>query len=368
MLDKALLKTEERAVFALRSLYRSYGYTPFKMSKFEEYEYYIRNKDFLVSDRIITFNDTSGKLLALKPDVTLSIIKNSTDAPGCKQKLCYDESIYRVSGQTRRFKELLQAGIECIGDIDLYDVFEAVTLAARSLALISEDYILQISHLGVLSAVLDEICTDPGFRKAVTGCIAGKNAHDLQRLCREQGVSDTDTRRLCRFVSVCGPRDQVLRQLEELCPAGAAQPLEQLRQLSRLLDATEGNEKIIFDFSVVNDMNYYNGIVFKGFLSGLSEGILSGGRYDKLMEKMGRRAGAIGFAVYLDLLEQLPGSTRGYDVDVLLLYDETVEAAGVRDAVQRLIGEGKTVSAQRAVPEKLRFRELLRLGKEDSVC
>ena len=77
MIDEKLLKSEERAIFNLRSLYRKYGYAPFKMSKFEEYDLYVRNKDFLVSDRVITFNDTNGKLMALKPDVTLSIVKNA---------------------------------------------------------------------------------------------------------------------------------------------------------------------------------------------------------------------------------------------------------------------------------------------------
>ncbi len=83
-----ILRSEEKAIFALRTLYQQYGYMPFKMSKFEEYEFYIQNKDFLVSDRIISFNDTNGKLLALKPDVTLSIIKNGEDKPGEKQKVC----------------------------------------------------------------------------------------------------------------------------------------------------------------------------------------------------------------------------------------------------------------------------------------
>ena len=72
-----LWKTEERAVFTLRSLYRRYGYAPYKMSRFEEYDLYVRNKDFLASDRIITFSDGGGRLLALKPDVTLSIVKNA---------------------------------------------------------------------------------------------------------------------------------------------------------------------------------------------------------------------------------------------------------------------------------------------------
>ena len=80
------LKNYEKAVFALREIYLSYGYLPYKMSKFEEYDLYLKNKEFLVSDRVITFTDTNGKLLALKPDVTLSILKN---ASGEKQKVCY---------------------------------------------------------------------------------------------------------------------------------------------------------------------------------------------------------------------------------------------------------------------------------------
>ena len=74
MTDERVIKNDERAIFALRSLYRRYGYAQYKMSRFEEYDLYVRNKDFLVSDSVITFTDTNGKLMALKPDVTLSIV------------------------------------------------------------------------------------------------------------------------------------------------------------------------------------------------------------------------------------------------------------------------------------------------------
>ena len=99
-MDKTILKREEAAVFALRELYCRYGYTPYRMSKFEAYEFYLQNKEFLVSDRIITFHDTDGELMALKPDVTLSIVKNGTDAPGCIQRSYYNENVYRVSGSS----------------------------------------------------------------------------------------------------------------------------------------------------------------------------------------------------------------------------------------------------------------------------
>lgn len=287
MQNDQLLKNEERAVIALRALYQSYGYLPYKMSRFEEYELYARNKDFLLSDRVITFTDTNGRLMALKPDVTLSILQKGEENPGCKRKVCYNENVYRVSRRSGQFKEIMQTGLECIGDVDGYDVFEAVELAAKSLALIGPEYVLEISHLGVVSA---------------------------------------------------------------------------------LLDAAGLGEEVVLDFSVVNHMDYYNGIVFRGFLQGLSQSVLAGGRYDRLMRRMGRSQGAVGFALYLDRLDQLRSPRPEWDVQVLLLYENETPAAAVAAAVQKLRAEGKSVSAQKAAPPKLRYQECIRLNKEGKPC
>ena len=342
-MDERILKNEERAVFALRSLYRKYGYTPYKMSKFEEYEYYIRNKDFLSNDRFITFTDTNGKLLALKPDVTLSIVKNMDCQPGCKQKVFYNESIYRISETTGQFRELTQTGLECIGDIDLYDIYETLCLAAESLNLISENFVLQISHLGILGAILDAISDDRDFQTQAIACISCKNSHDLKRLCRKYSISSEDSERLCLL------QDRASKYLQELI------------SLSRLLDGLPYSDKILFDFSVVNNMSYYNGIVFTGFVKGVSGSILAGGQYGKLMEKLNRKLDAIGFAVYLDLLERLHQRTGNYDVDVLVLYSRNTPLEEIADTVRRIQSEGRTATAQKAIPEKLRWREMIEL-------
>lgn len=362
-------RSEEQAIFALRALYSKYGYLAFKMSKFEEYELYIRNKDFLVSDRIITFNDTNGKLLALKPDVTLSIIKQGEDAPGVKQKVYYNENVYRVSESTGHYKEIMQSGIECLGDIDLYDKFEVLSLAAQSLGLVSKNYVLEISHMGIVSAVLDEIDADQGFRRQAIHFISEKNTHDLARLCTEQGVSEQLTAKLTSLVTIYGKRSTVLAQLSNICTtSAAAEALAELTQISALLDNMAESDRVIFDFSVVNDMSYYNGLVFKGFIDGICDGVLAGGQYDKMMHKMGRRAGAIGFALYLDLLEQLRDTSVGFDVDVLVLYDSTTSPDALYKTVNKLISEGKRVSAQRAIPEKLRYRQCLDVREEAAKC
>ncbi len=362
MIDTNILKNEEKAVFALRSLYSKYGYKPFKMSKFEEYEFYIRNKDFLISDRIITFNDTNGKLLALKPDVTLSIIKNGEDQKGLKQKVFYNENVYRVSDTTHRYKEIMQAGLECIGDIDLYDIYEAVMLASKSLSLISDDFILEVSHLGLLSDLLDNVCDNKTFKTKAISLIAEKNAHDLIRLCNEYNVEDELTEILSNFVTIYGERNEVIKKLQEISKFLSSENLKELKTLSKMLDNIPEAAKIIFDFSVVNDMNYYNGIVFKGFVNGISDGVLAGGQYDNLMKKLNRNSGAIGFAIYLDLLEQLPTDKDIYDVDVLLIYNQN--SLKVAEKVNEIISNGKSVSAQKEISAKLRCKEIIDIRKE----
>lgn len=154
--DESVLKSDEKVSLTLRSLYAKNGYTRFKMSKFEEYDLYSRNKDFLVSDGVITFTDTNGKLLALKPDVTLSIVKNSKDIKGQIQKVYYNENVYRISETSRTYKELMQTGLECIGDLDDKNIAEVLRLACESLNVISENWSLNLSNAALLSEILKE--------------------------------------------------------------------------------------------------------------------------------------------------------------------------------------------------------------------
>lgn len=358
------LRPEERVALSLRSLYRGYGYLPFKMGKFEEYDYYVKNKEFLVGDGVITFNDTNGRLLALKPDVTLSIIKSTRFEKGVKQKLFYDENVYRVSQSTHRYKEIMQTGLECIGDLDAYDIYEAVLLAAESLDKISPRFMLDISHMGILSALLDEISADNAFRTEVIRLLGEKNAHEMKMLCKEKGISHASEEKLLQLFSLYGTPDAVLPRLSALCESKAAKEnYESLASLAALLSKTPYVDRIRIDFSVVNNMSYYNGIVMKGFLEGISEGVLSGGEYGALLRRMSRQGNAVGFALYLDVIADALYESRDYDVDVLLIA-ENATLSEIRDAVSKMRAEGKSVSVQRACPTRLRARETVVLKGE----
>ena len=353
------LKNEERAVFTLRELYAKYGYKQYKMSKFEEYDLYVRNKNFLVSDHIITFTDTDGKLMALKPDVTLSIIKNTKDSPLSVQKVYYNENIYRVSKGTNSFKEIMQTGLECIGDIDDYSIYEVIMLALESLSSISDNYVLDISHLGIVSDIISEMNVSKEAEREILICISEKNLHGIDEICKRENV---DSSSLIKLVSAYGAPDKVIGQLKELVSDSAS--LTQLINITSLLSESGYKDKIRIDFSVINHMGYYNGFVFSGFINGLSAAVLSGGQYDRLMQKMGRKSGAIGFAVYLDMLERLTDNSENYDVDTVILYDTNSDLKTLKDAVALLTTNGSSVTAQKELPEKLKYKQLVRLTQK----
>lgn len=358
MTDMSILTAEERVIFSLRSLYRRYGYLQYKMSKFEEYEFYMHNKDFLVSDRIIAFNDTNGKLLALKPDVTLSIIKSGEDTKGYKQKVCYNENVYRVSESTGQYKEIMQTGVECIGDIDLYDIYEMILLAGESLALISDDFILEISHVDLLMDLFSKVCDNRMFLQDAMRYFSQKNAHELSRVCDDFGVSEEDKRVLVSFVSIYGERKKVLSMIKDMSGYVSESAVSELEKLSAMLDTLPFSDKIIFDFSDVNNVNYYNGIAFKGFISGVSQSVLSGGRYDRLLKKLGRRSGAVGFAIYIDMLLDIYKSEEECDVDLLVVYDGQSDMMALADTVKSAVASGIKVSAQKTVTDKIRYKEM----------
>ncbi len=361
-INDGVLKNDEKAIFALRSLYRKYGYSQYKMSKFEEYDLYAENKSFLISDSIITFTGSGGKLMALKPDVTLSIVKSTKDMPGCVNKVYYNENVYRAEGGDRDFKEIMQAGLECIGEIDDYSLSEVIMLAAKSLDIISEDFVLDISHLGIVAEAIGRLGVTAQGKAQILSAIADKNLHSAMSVCESEGVDEKDSILLKNIINCYGDPKKVLGELEPLLSEGKGkESADELKRVLSLIEESVPMEKIRLDFSVAGDMNYYSGVVWSGFVKGVSKSILSGGQYNNLLRKMGKRSGAAGFALYLDLLQELDSEKDEYDVDTLILYDENTDIKSLRALADEISGKGLSVTAQKAVPEKLKFKKLIKI-------
>ncbi len=359
-----VLRSDERAIYNLRELYRKFGYCGYKVGKFEEYDLYAHNKSFLVSENVLTFTDTNGKLMALKPDVTLSIIKNIVPDGKSLHKLYYNENVYRTSAESHGFREIMQTGLECIGCIDIFAESEVIMLALMSLDSIASDCILDISHMGIIEGLLDSENIEGADRDTIAGYVKSKNTAELARLCELGTINAPLCQTLCSLADMYVTLDKAVEYLSTLAVNDRMEAAcSELAAISESMAIYGLGEKLYFDFSVMNDCNYYDGVIFKGFINGIPDSVLSGGRYDKLLGKMGKSCGAIGFAVYLDRLERFGNEEQKFDVDVLLTYDEGTDAKSIINAVKLLNESGKTVKTSPTADRSQTFRQLIKISK-----
>jgi ATP phosphoribosyltransferase len=305
-LDLNILKPQERVSLQLRLLYEQAGFCKYHMGRFEEYGLYQENRRFLSSEQVITFTDLDGRLLALKPDVTISIAKNAQVETGGCGRYYYTENVYRPSQESHTFREISQMGLECIGAVDGAVTAQTVSLALQSLALTGRDSVLELSHMGFVTGLFDAVGASESVRPRLLTCIRDKNAHELQLTAEGAGLSRQGIDALRRLSALTGPWESVLTAAEPLAlNAAMGAALSELRTLCETLARQGQTDNLKLDLSLVNDMEYYNGLVLQGYLAGMPRAVLKGGRYDPLAEQFRPGARAVGFALYLDELDRL---------------------------------------------------------------
>ena len=300
-----LLQPKERASFGLRALYEAAGCRKYHMGQFEEYALYQENQSFLPSRQVITFTDLDGRLLALKPDVTLSIAKSAQPAPGETKRFYYSENVYRPAAESHTFKEIAQMGVEFIGRAGEAETGQAVALAARSLAWLSESmgpaWRLEVGHMGYLSGLMEALAVPALARQEILARLRARNSHGLRAAALAAGLSAEGAEALAALLTFCGPAPAVLPRAEAACRNAAMRAA--VAELRAAL--AEAGQDVQIDLSLSGEMEYYNGLVLQGYLAGAPRAVLRGGQYDPLVEQFRPGARAIGFALYLDELDRL---------------------------------------------------------------
>lgn len=361
------LPWEELVPLKLRALYESFGYKKYHMGKFEPYDLYRENKNFLKSESIITFTNANGKLMALRPDVTMSIVKN-VKPDVASEKVYYMENVFRMDSAGIDFREINQIGLEYIGcESGSYAEAEAVALAIKSLEAISPDYILGVSHMGFVAAVLEECGFSGESMEGALRALKQKNLHELGALCKRAGIAPERTERLCAVAGISGPMEAFLKKLRGLPLSDAMQTaIDELSSLIETLAAMGCEKRVHLDFSVINDLDYYNGLVFQGYIQKVPSAVLAGGRYDNLMRRFGKAQPALGFALYLGELTRAFHTVSEYDADALLIYGDAPPVVTAR-VVGLLMNDGMSVRAEREMPAGLRGRRTYLLSGDGAM-
>lgn len=265
--------------------------------------------------------------------------------------------------QSGEYREISQMGLEFIGGQGGYAEAEAVELAVRSLAAIGPQSVLDVGHMGFITSLLDVLGVREEARAAALDALRAKNAHTLRAIAAESGCTEEEAGQLAALAALAGPFPETLDAARALVAApGMADACGELQSLYDALEAVDAADTLRLDFSTLNDIDYYNGVVFKGYVRGVPRAVLAGGRYDNLMRRFGKPQPAVGFALYLGGLGRAFAEKSDYDVDTLLLYDAGQSPAQVARAVQSILKSGRSVRAEQSAPEGLRVRQTLRLG------
>ena len=351
------LSPQEQLVRSLRECYECFGYQRFPMKRFEEYSLYATHQRFLMSESVLTFANADGKLMALKPDVTLSIAKQTkADVQGA-ERLYYAESVYRVSPTNHAFVEIQQLGVEYLGEITPYITTEVLSLAIETLEQTGFAHVLDMSHMGYVHGIMQEAKMEETAQTQVQELIKKRNQHELNELLDGLNINENVKHALMALTTLNGEVEEVLTVAEKYClNEEMTNAVDALRHHANTLNKLGRGTGVRLDFSMINDMDYYNGLIFRGYIEHAPRVVLSGGRYDPLLEKLGKKANGLGFALYLNELETLISRPRDCDVEAVLHCEKTADEIAIYQAIKRLQKRFDRVWVQQDKSSKLRAK------------
>ena len=328
----------------LSGFFRSRGFREVMTPGLEFYDVFYSNATYFPQETMYKLTDSRGRLLVLRPDCTIPIARlTATKLSGLPRplRLFYDQNIFRCTPALRGASdEIGQMGVELIGAGAPKGDLEVLETAARSLSLCEvENFRLEICHIGLFKGLMEELDASWEEKEEVRSLIEAKDYAGLGDVLSSFPDSPA-ARALRRLPRLFGGRE-VLREARQF--ARGEKYEEILDSLEALYDSLErlGLEgKVLVDLGLVNEAEYYTGIIFRGYLEDVGEPVLSGGRYDRLMEDFGESLPATGFAVNLELLSRKLPPEESFGPPRVLIHSADPYDVRVFPLLEELSGKG----------------------------
>lgn len=325
--------TERRQVQrVLTELFSRRGYAEVITPEVEYYDLFIQSGNPLPQESMLKIIDRSGKIMVMRPDSTAPIARVAATklmSLPLPQRLYYAQTVFR-SGNAHEggSSEIAQCGVELIGAAGKKADLEMIAMAVDALrgCGIGKFYI-EIGHAGLFRTLAGQMKMPEEELERMRGFVEGKNYAALDDLLEPYGEQQ-GCRALRRLPYLFGGVE-VLDEAEAL--AGLCPGLGYLRELYEELEAAGYGEFVRFDLGLVHQIDYYTGVVFRGYAEGVGAPVLSGGRYDRLVERFGREAEATGFAVDVDAVGSCLSPTVPR-LDTIVHYEKGM-LAGALEAV-----------------------------------
>ena len=348
--DRLFTECQERRQVQerLTRLFRQRGYLEVSTPDIEYYDLYALSDSAIPQERMVKVDDPSGKFCVMRPIARVAATKlRSVCLP---QRLYYEQTVYRVNtSHDGGSREIPQCGIELIGAAGQKADLEIVAMAIDALkACGAARFHIELGHAGFFRDLTSRLNMDREQMESVRLLIEGKDLTALDRFLTSYGDSPAcgALKRLSWLFG--GP--EVLTEAERL--SGGSESVELLRTLYDELSAAGYGQYIRFDLGMLHQMDYYTGVVFRGYVEGAGDAVLSGGRYDNLVGVFGRETQATGFGVDVDSVARTLPETPLPQLRTVVYYEpgylaQALEAVDSRPAGTCELSPCRTLESSR---------------------
>ncbi|MDP4092982.1 MAG: ATP phosphoribosyltransferase regulatory subunit [Bacillota bacterium] len=291
----------------LRNLFRTYGYNEVETPSLEFYDTFSAVSDIAPQEAMFKFFDPQGRILVLRPDITIPIARTAATKLKDEQspiKFSYIGNVFRYNelGGGKQ-KEFTQAGVEILGIDSPEADAEIIATAINSIkALGIENFQLDIGQVEFFKGIMEEAKLSVQDMELVRTLIDRKDFLGIEEIIREHDIDDKLKEVILNLPGLFGSME-VIEKAEKLTSnSRSLAALQNLRNIYSILEDYSLEKYVSIDLGMVQSLNYYTGIIFRGFTYGVGFPVISGGRYDKLVEAFGMKSPATGFSLGINLV------------------------------------------------------------------
>ena len=213
-------------------------------------------------------------------------------------RLHYVTNVFRYDEpHVGRYREFYQAGVELIGLPNPEGDAEMIAMTAEGLQVLGlERFQIDVGQTEFFRGILEDVGADPDTSRELRAALGHKDVSALERLVGELHAPAAVAELLLALPTLYG-RGDVLDRAERLVKnARSEAALANLAEIYRLLRAYGLADSVLLDLGEVRGFDYYSGVHFEAYVSGLGAPLVGGGRYDQMLARFGYDCPATGFA------------------------------------------------------------------------
>lgn len=308
MRDILIDESSKRTILQGKLLHymKSCGFGRIEMPLFEYYELFSGGISPVDDESIIKTIDTDGRVVVLRPDMTIPtarVVATKLKDQQRPLKLFYMGNVYRADKKNRGARrEFCQVGAEIYGCSGKWLDIEIISMAKESFreAEVS-DYKIDIGHVGIIKGVFEELKLSEEKKSYLISLISDKNLVELEKEVSTLSIGSRYKNIICKLPRFFGRPEDVFKRIDEIIiNETVKESADYLFEVCEKCRDMGLGSNLIIDAGMTGNMKYYTGLIFKAYARETSNIVISGGRYDDLLEGMGANMSAAGFAVYVD--------------------------------------------------------------------